>query len=181
MFRPKQETEQEYLRQRKIVFDSPRDGNREIYVIHSDGSHQQRLTLTPGKGKFSWLLACSPDGKQILATFSRKNGTGQIVLVAVADGSVQVLKSPFHGPDIYNFKMSFSPDGRFIVYNVPQKDSYANDIVLLRSDGSREIPLVQHPANDILLGWEPDGNRVLFASDRLRCLQTSSSGLSSGA
>ncbi len=110
--------------------------------------------------------AWSPDGKHILAIFSLKHGPDQIVLVSAADGSVRVLKSPFLPPDIYCFKMSFSPDGRFIVYSVPQKDSHAHDIALLRADDGREIPLVQDPANDILLGWEPDGDRVLFASDR---------------
>src|SRR5713226_2586133 len=110
--------------------------------------------------------AWSPDGKHILAIFSLKHGPDQIVLVSVADGSVRVLKSPFLTPDIYSFKMSFSPDGRFIVYSVPQKDSHAHDIALLWADDGREIPLVQDSANDILLGWEPNGERVLFGSDR---------------
>ena len=29
---------------RKILFDSERDGNREIYVMDADGSNQTRLT-----------------------------------------------------------------------------------------------------------------------------------------
>jgi Tol biopolymer transport system component len=33
-------------------------------------------------------------------------------------------------------------------------------------NGSREIPLVKHPADDNLLGWTPDGKKVLFSSDR---------------
>ena len=74
MFRPKQETEHEYLCQRKIVFDSPRDGNREIYVMHSDASHQQRLTLTPAKGKFSWLPAWSPDRKGVFCSLGAETG-----------------------------------------------------------------------------------------------------------
>ena len=28
------------------------------------------------------------------------------------------------------------------------------------------MPLVEHPANDIVLGWAPDGKWVLFTSDR---------------
>jgi Tol biopolymer transport system component len=30
----------------------------------------------------------------------------------------------------------------------------------------REILVVQHPADDVLLGWAPDGDKILFASDR---------------
>jgi len=30
----------------------------------------------------------------------------------------------------------------------------------------REILVVQHPADDVLLGWAPDGDKILFATDR---------------
>jgi Tol biopolymer transport system component len=33
-------------------------------------------------------------------------------------------------------------------------------------DGQHEIPLVQHPANDVYPAWAPDGTWILFASDR---------------
>ena len=61
----------------------------------------------------------------------------------------------------------FSPDGRFIACDYPPRDDSENrDIFLLAADGSREVPLVQHPADDQLLGWMPDGKGILFASDR---------------
>ena len=106
----------------------------------------------------------SPDGKYILARFLTSDRTFQIVLVSAADGSVRVLKKldwRFPG------KMCFSPDGRYIAYDFPpEQDSPNRDIFLLSIDDGREVPLVQHPANDILLGWTPDGTSILFASDR---------------
>jgi Tol biopolymer transport system component len=39
-------------------------------------------------------------------------------------------------------------------------------VFLLSADGSRETPLIQHPADDVLLAWLPDGRGILFASDR---------------
>jgi hypothetical protein len=33
-------------------------------------------------------------------------------------------------------------------------------------DGSREVQAVSHAANDELLGWFPDGRRLLLTSDR---------------
>jgi Tol biopolymer transport system component len=63
--------------------------------------------------------------------------------------------------------MRFSPDGRFIVYdNSPEKDNPALDIFLISIDGSFESKLVEHPSNDYVLGWVPDGKGIIFASDR---------------
>jgi len=63
-------------------------------------------------------------------------------------------------------KIKFSPDGRYIAYDLQQQGSSTRDIFLLAADGSREIRLIEHPADDQLLGWTPDGNHILFASDR---------------
>jgi Tol biopolymer transport system component len=64
--------------------------------------------------------------------------------------------------------MFFSPDGRYIAYGLDQSSSYPKrDIFLLKTDGSGDsIPLVTHPADDQLLGWLPDGKRLLFATNR---------------
>ena len=85
-------------------------------------------------------------------------------MVSVPAGSVRVLKTL--GLRALG-KMSFSPDARYIAYDFPPKDDLKErDILLLPVDGSRETPLVQHPADDIVLGWAPDGKSLLFASDR---------------
>ena len=109
---------------------------------------------------FDW----SPDGKQIITLFVRSDRTNQLVLVSAADGSVRVLKTfDWRGP----WKAVFSPDGRYVVYDFPPvEDALERDLFLLAVDGSREVPLVQHPAHDFLLGWFPRGDRVLFASNR---------------
>jgi Tol biopolymer transport system component len=110
----------------------------------------------------------SPDGKQILALLHGKDGAKRIALVSVADGSVRILKTLDWR---YPLKMCFSPDGRYVAYDFPPKESLPErDIFLLAVDDSREIPLVEHPANDFLLGWAPKGDRILFASDRTRTL-----------
>ena len=108
--------------------------------------------------------AWTPDGKHILALFRRKDETNQLVLVSVADGSVRVLKSLGWN---YPRHMGLSPDGRYIVYDSRLDENSPNrDIFLLATDGSREIPLIEHPANDTGPMWTPDGTKVVFASDR---------------
>jgi Tol biopolymer transport system component len=106
----------------------------------------------------------SQDGKQILASFRRRDGTGQIVLVSVADGSVRVLKTDKRG---ILERMSLSPDGRTVAYDYrAQADAPERDIFLLATDGSGETPLGPHPADDMDPLWTPDGKGLLFLSDR---------------
>lgn len=138
--------------------------NKEFYdlrLVYLDGS-EPRILYSNEEVEYVQPYGWSPDG-DILALFSRADRTNQIVLVSVADGSVSVLKTMDWGPQ----KMSLSPDGRYIAYDFPlQADSPEHDIFVLATDGSREVSLVEHPANDILLGWVPDGKSILFASDR---------------
>jgi Tol biopolymer transport system component len=129
----------------------------DLRLIGMDGSGA-RVLYRDKQDSYIEPAAWSPDGKHILATVSR-----QIVLVSVADGSVRVLTSGSGWPG----KNPFSPDGRYIVYDCRSKpDSPERDIFLLAIGSGREIPLIQHPADDGVLGWAPDGQRILFASDR---------------
>jgi Tol biopolymer transport system component len=104
----------------------------------------------------------SPDGRQVLAIINN-----QIVLISLTDGSTRILKTL---GQYYPWTANFSPDGRYIVYShPPDDDSRGRDIFLLSVDDGRETPLVQHPADDFVLGWSPDG-WVLFGSDRTGAL-----------
>jgi Tol biopolymer transport system component len=137
-----------------------KDENSELRLVELDGSAPR--ILGAGAIPTDW----SPDGKYVLSiVFKSVNQFQcQISLISVADGSVRVLKTfDWSHPG----RMKFSPNGRYIAYDYPpQEDSDNRDIFLLAVDGSREIPLVEHPADDVLLGWTPDGNNILFASDR---------------
>ena len=135
----------------------------DLRLIGFDGS-EPRVLYSNQELPYLQPAAWSPDGKHILANFSRKDGTNQIVMVSVADGSVRVLKTLDWR---YPQKMSLSPDGRYIVYDFPpEEDAPERDIFLLATDGSREIPLVEHPANDLVPVWAPDGKSIVFSSDR---------------
>jgi len=106
----------------------------------------------------------SPDGNQIATVLTRRDHTTQIALIGATDGAVRILKTlDSRGPG----KMSFSPDGRYLVYDrSPRADAEQRDIYVLPTDGSAENALVRHRAQDVVMGWAPDGRHVLFASDR---------------
>ena len=144
-------------------------GPSDLRVIGIDGSNPRVLYKNeewPWVQPYDW----SPDGKHILATLSKKprEAPMRIILVTVADKSIHPLKTlnwTIPGEALGN--MEFSPDGSYIAYaGPPTKDSLKNDIFLLSVEEKVEIPLVEHPAEDFLLGWSPNGKWLLFASDR---------------
>jgi Tol biopolymer transport system component len=138
-----------------------KDGSQELRLVSLDGSAPR--VLYSNKRVFAWAGDWSPDGKYILTSFYTLPNTFQIALISVGDGSVHILKTLEWFPT----NAKFSPDGRYIAYDLAQQqDSGNRDIFLLAADGSREIRLVEHPADDHLLAWTPDGNHILFASDR---------------
>ena len=134
----------------------------ELRVIGVDGS-APRVLGSGGEVEYFSPCAWSSDGKQILTVFHRKDKSSQLALVSVANGSARVLKTVtrgFHSADL-------SPDGHYIVYDfAPDQNSPNRDIFVLATDGSRESPLVQHPADDFSPRWMPDGEGVVFFSDR---------------
>jgi Tol biopolymer transport system component len=136
----------------------------DLRIIGKDGSDPHVLYSS---NDMSYIVPSdwSSDGRHILAAIYRKDKIVQIALIFVPDGTVRILKTlDWYHP---GGKMLFSPDGRFIVYDMSEKDNpNKRDIFIMAADGSREIPLVKHPADDNLLGWTPDGKRILFSSDR---------------
>jgi len=106
-------------------------------------------------------LDWSPDGKWIAEANQLKDGTGQILLIGVADGSYHVLKSI--NSNLRPANISFSVDGKYIAYDFPAADTSQRDVFVIAIDGSREGPAVVHNAVGVI-GWSPDGTRLLFSS-----------------
>ena len=61
----------------KIVFTSDRDGPRNIYIMNSDGSNQQKLTDNPFN---DYEPIFSPDGLSIIFT-SERDGNKEIYIM----------------------------------------------------------------------------------------------------
>jgi TolB protein len=81
------------------------------------------------------------------------------------DGSnvVMVAGDPA-GPE---FDAAWSPDGRWVVYRDSTRGINSNDeIFVSRADGSERRNLTSHPANDWGPDWSPDGETIIFNSDR---------------
>lgn len=118
---------------------------------------------------FDW----TPDGRYVLAALfagatSTQGRKTRVGLVSVEDGSVKWLNGRFENLIDYASRFSLSPEGKFMAYDAPPDSggTGGHDIFLLALDDQTETPLVQHPENDMVVAWVPDGRGLLFTSDR---------------
>lgn len=142
-------------------------GIAEIHLINRDGSGD-RMLCTADKGNFYIFVEdWSRDGKMILAVFlNNSNQESKIAMVSVTDGSVRIIKT-LSNWDWKSHKMFFSPDSRFIAYSSPtEKKGKSCDVFVVSVDGSSEVNITQHPDDDGVVCWDPNGNSLLFASNR---------------
>jgi Tol biopolymer transport system component len=96
---------------KRLVFDSSRDGNTQIYVMDADGSKQRRLTQDDSD---DWGAAWSPTGKQIAfnAAFS---GEMQIYVLGV-DSNEPLIPIALTSDPGTHITPSWSPDGSHLVF-----------------------------------------------------------------
>jgi len=140
----------------------------ELRVVGLDGGKPRVLSQFDNVkelGSFAW----SPDGKHIVASVYPKNGLQHMVLISTTDGSTRALTDLER--EIFPTTARFSPDSRSIAYDrLPDEASPERDIFLMSINSRQVTPLIQHPADDYLLGWSRDGKWLIFASDRTGAL-----------
>lgn len=151
---------------RQIAFSkfSGTDQRFSLWIVDFRGATKPRLILDNEDviwiAPFDW----SPDGKWIALQIQRKDRTTtQLGVISAAGGSPRILKSiDWRGAG----KVLFSPDGRYLAFDPLMNDSRNADVFVIAADGSRETHVVENRANDQLMGWAPDGSRLIFTSDR---------------
>jgi len=134
----------------------------ELRMINFDGT-EPRVLFRDDKAVWIRPHSWSGDGKSILIVFMRKEGQAEIATYSVAENRVNVIRAvAAKDPEL-----ALSPDGGTIAFSIPQEPkSSKRDIFMIKTDGTGHQAIVTHPADDYLLGWAPDGRRVIFASDR---------------
>jgi len=161
---------------RRIVYQwYNKDEIFELRVIDIKDPTPRVLYQNQKKDVYIQAFDWSPDGRNILTAFysgpAPIDGKEiQLGLVSAEDGSVEILKTHFEthsvNPEPWGFV--FSPDGKYIAYDIllEDKPQAKRDILLLSANGGPEIPLIEHPADDTFIDWTPDGDGLLFMSNR---------------
>ena len=141
------------------------DNSIELRMVGVDGSNVR--TLYSRKNEMMFPTAWSPDGRTIAVGMAKDfYKTYDIGLISAEDGALRILKTEAL-PKVPPKSVTFSPDGRFLIVDPPQKGSDTKrDIFALSIDGTQEVRVVEHPADDTILGWIPGSDRLLFLSDR---------------
>jgi len=116
------------------------------------------------------LAAAAPASAQVDARMFRQPAVsadkiafvyaGDIWLVAKTGGVATRLSSPL-GEESFP---RFSPDGTKLAYSADYDGN--TDVYVVPTAGGEPVRLTYHPMSDRVVGWHPDGKRVLFASSR---------------
>jgi Tol biopolymer transport system component len=147
---------------RFVAVDWYNERDASLRVVGTDAAPARVLVDPPGDvSVYQW----SRDGSLILSALGREDGN-VLALVAARDGGIRELRTlgsavPQHA--------SLSADGRYVVYDYPERaDSMDHDLYVLDAHTGEQWPLEVSPGHDASPFWTPDGNAIVFESDRNR-------------
>jgi hypothetical protein len=144
---------------RHEIFDN-RYVYADLYLWDLEKKEEQKLT----ERARAYHPVFFPDGTKILFAQQRPNGHAPILALYELESKRIV---PFYefpdGTLIDSF--AISPDGKHIALTLWKMGGY-QDLYVLSADGSQLTALTQDKAGDFDPDWSPDGNFILFSSER---------------
>ena len=150
----------------KIVFTCQiykYQSSEQICIMNADGSGQRQLTQEAGTRHFYPSL--SPDGQSVVYSQYREDNVYEIMELDVTNGSPRRLTDrlgALTGPEI-------SPDGGSIVFMRSPAATDEYELWVMDRDGANPHRLFDTSGWDPT--WSPDGDHILFASDRDGAIQ----------
>ncbi len=139
----------------RVVHQSYRDGNAEIYVANDDGSAELRLTNSPDAD-------IHPDLNRgaTRVAYANRSGDYEIRSMNVDGGDNRALTdnaSDDGAPD-------WSPDGTKIAFQAYRDGQ--SEIYVMQANGSGQTRLTNDAGYDGQPAWSPDGTKIAFVSTR---------------
>jgi TolB protein len=146
----------------KIIFQSNRSGDWEIYIMNKDGSGIRNLTQSNGPDVTpNWAI----NGKQIVFASERDNDSE--IYIMDADGANQKRLTSTPGDDSHPH---FFPDGSRIIFNSARSSSDVkadwgkqyHEIFSMRPDGSDVKQITNFKTVSTYPSVSPDGKKIAF-------------------
>ena len=140
----------------KIVFESGRNGNLDIYSMNSDGTGQTRLTHNEAD---DFEAAWSPNGRQIVFESERDGDLEIYVMDADGENQRNLTQHPAldGSPD-------WSPDGLQITFTSERINGLS--LFVMNANGTNRWQVsepIPH-AGMFMMGWSPDGKKILYTA-----------------
>ncbi len=141
----------------QLAFASNRDGDSEIFVVHSDGTNLTQLTdNTADDDKPSF----KKDGTQIAFESNMKGGRYAIYVIDIDGENLTQLTDEAYD----SWGPSWSPDGTQIAFHSTKTGII--ELYVMDADGEniRQVTSNGNPT-DRSAEWSPDGTQLVFYSD----------------
>ncbi|MCA9931206.1 MAG: PD40 domain-containing protein, partial [Anaerolineales bacterium] len=138
--------------QNKIVFQSNRDGDYEIFIMNSDGTNQLQLTFNNVDDNYPVV---SLDGTRVLFD-SIRDGNWEVYVMNI-DGSEQ--RRLTNEPGSNNRLPTWSPDGQQVAFISDRDGDY--EIYTMNVDGSNLYQVTHNDIREGHVSWSVD-NRLVY-------------------
>ena len=139
-----------------------KESRSELRVVTLTGGAVPATIATPGT-MYPWPIQWTRDGTRILCRLEVSRGIPELALVRVSGGEPEKLNVHL-GSWV---ESQFTEDGNSILYSKPTDEKTAShDIYMRNLKTGATTAVVQHPAEDLLVGIIPSTDWLLFASNR---------------
>jgi TolB protein len=146
----------------RLAFVSWSDGNAEIYTVDPETMQFANLTRN---GDWDFSPAWSPDGSQIAFYSDRNLFLRELYLMDADGGNLRRLTNDALPQNtIFASTPVWSPDGSQIAYLVAYNTNVEIEVINVETGYRRR--LTNNYALDTRLVWLPDGQGMVFMSDR---------------
>lgn len=147
---------------RLIAYASTRGGERNIWLMNSDGSKARQLT----QGKLESDPCFSPDGKWVVFTGIGGNSTKPVLWKIATEGG-----APTQLNDKFSAHPSVSPDGESIAFFQSESANAPLRLTIIPFTGGTptaqfEVSLSLDVDQQPIVRWGADGSSVIFALNK---------------
>jgi tRNA A-37 threonylcarbamoyl transferase component Bud32 len=140
--------------QNKIIFQSDRDGDFDIYIMNPDGSNQINLTTNSAEDNYPVV---SLDGRQVLFESNRDGNWEVYVMNSDGTGQRRLTNSPNNNDRL----PTWSPDGQQVAFISDEDGDY--EIFIINVDGTNRRQLTFNQIREGHVSWSVNNQLVYNA------------------